>query len=90
VHPRRRYRLPLGSQDGVRRQADGAEALGDLVGGAGVEILAPQLDLDLNVVLEPGRGDRLLCFGRLESMRDLVPPRVQRKRSPEVKKLETT
>ncbi|MGD8818266.1 MAG: RimK family alpha-L-glutamate ligase, partial [Acidobacteriota bacterium] len=32
-------------------------------------------------------GDRLLCFGRLESMRDLVPPRVQRERRPRIKKL---
>jgi len=35
-------------------------------------------------------GDRLLCFGKLESMRDLVPPRVRRKRSPKVERLETS
>ncbi|REK17544.1 MAG: 30S ribosomal protein S6--L-glutamate ligase [Planctomycetota bacterium] len=31
--------------------------------------------------------DRLLCFGRLELMRDLVPKRVKRARRPKVKKL---
>ncbi len=35
--------------------------------------------------LEP--GDRLLCFGRLEAMRDLIPARVRRKRRPKVRKL---
>jgi ribosomal protein S6--L-glutamate ligase len=32
-------------------------------------------------------GDRLLCFGKLDSMRDLVPAKVRRKRHPEVKDL---
>lgn len=32
-------------------------------------------------------GDRLLCFGKLESMRDLVPDRAKRARRPKVKKL---
>jgi ribosomal protein S6--L-glutamate ligase len=32
-------------------------------------------------------GDRLLCFGRLDSMRHLVPDKVRRKRKPEVKEL---
>ena len=32
--------------------------------------------------LEP--GDRLLCFGKLESMRDLVSAKVRRKRRPKV------
>lgn len=36
-------------------------------------------------VLEP--GDRLLCFGKLESMRQLVPKKTQRKRRPEVHEL---
>jgi len=36
-------------------------------------------------VLEP--GDRLLCYGRLEEMRDLIPERRKRKRRPKVKKL---
>lgn len=32
-------------------------------------------------------GDRLLCFGKLESMRDLVPAKTRRKRRPKVKDL---
>ncbi len=32
-------------------------------------------------------GDRLLCFGKLESMRDLVPAKTRRKRRPKVKEL---
>ncbi|QEG39144.1 30S ribosomal protein S6--L-glutamate ligase [Roseimaritima ulvae] len=32
-------------------------------------------------------GDRLLCFGRLESMRDLIPARARRARRPKVKVL---
>ncbi len=36
-------------------------------------------------VLEP--GDRLLCFGRLDSMRDLVPERAKKARRPKIVKL---
>ena len=36
-------------------------------------------------LLEP--GDRLLCFGKLESMRGLVPKKTRTKRRPKVKKL---
>lgn len=32
-------------------------------------------------------GDRLLCFGRLEAMRELIPARTRRSRRPKVKKL---
>ncbi|MCA8982957.1 MAG: RimK family alpha-L-glutamate ligase [Planctomycetaceae bacterium] len=32
--------------------------------------------------LEP--GDRLLCFGKLEAMRDLVPPKIRKARRPKV------
>lgn len=38
-------------------------------------------------VLEP--GDKLLCFGKLEIMRDMVPARVRRKRRPVVQDLDT-
>ncbi|WP_407330002.1 cation:proton antiporter regulatory subunit [Congregibacter brevis] len=37
-------------------------------------------------VLEP--GDKLLCFGKLESMRGMIPARTQRKRRPKVKDLD--
>ena len=32
-------------------------------------------------------GDRLLCFGKLELMRDLIPPKTQRRRKPKVQDL---
>ncbi|MEJ2478546.1 MAG: RimK family alpha-L-glutamate ligase [Desulfobacterales bacterium] len=32
-------------------------------------------------------GDRLLCFGKLDRMRDLTPAKIRRKRSPKVKDL---
>jgi ribosomal protein S6--L-glutamate ligase len=38
-------------------------------------------------VLEP--DDKLLCFGRLESMRSMVPARTRRRRSPSVQDLDT-
>ncbi len=38
-------------------------------------------------VLEP--GDKLLCFGKLEAMRGMVPARTQRKRRPVVQELDT-
>lgn len=37
--------------------------------------------------LEP--GDKLLCFGKLESMRGMIPARTQRKRRPVVQELDT-
>uniref|UniRef100_UPI00389965CE cation:proton antiporter regulatory subunit n=1 Tax=Marinobacterium weihaiense TaxID=2851016 RepID=UPI00389965CE len=39
-------------------------------------------------ILEP--GDKLLCFGKLESMRGMVPARAQRKRQPKVMDLPDT
>jgi len=36
-------------------------------------------------VLQP--GDRLLCFGKLELMRDLIPPKTRKKRSKKVRHL---
>lgn len=38
-------------------------------------------------VLEP--GDKLLCFGKLESMRGMIPARTRRKRRPEIQELDT-
>ncbi|MGD8418108.1 MAG: TrkA C-terminal domain-containing protein [Pseudomonadales bacterium] len=32
-------------------------------------------------------GDKLLCFGKLEAMRGMVPARSQRRRSPKVREL---
>ena len=38
-------------------------------------------------VLEP--GDRLLCFGKLELMRDLIPAKARKRRQPKVQQLES-
>jgi ribosomal protein S6--L-glutamate ligase len=38
-------------------------------------------------VLEP--GDKLLCFGKLESMRSMIPAKARRKRRPVVQELDT-
>ena len=32
-------------------------------------------------------GDRLLCFGKLELMRDLIPPKIRKRRRPKVEEL---
>ena len=37
--------------------------------------------------LEP--GDKLLCFGKLEAMKGMIPARTRRKRRPEVKDLDS-
>lgn len=38
-------------------------------------------------VLEP--GDKLLCFGKLEAMRSMIPAKTRRKRRPQVQELDT-
>jgi ribosomal protein S6--L-glutamate ligase len=38
-------------------------------------------------VLEP--GDKLLCFGKLESMRGMIPVKTKRKRRPVIQDLDT-
>ncbi|TWT34049.1 Ribosomal protein S6 modification protein [Posidoniimonas corsicana] len=42
----------------------------------------------LKRTLEP--GDRMLCFGKLEQMRSMIPDRVRKKRRPKVKELPET
>ena len=37
--------------------------------------------------LYPLAGDRLLCFGRLDLMRDLIPPKTRRRRRPKIRDL---
>ena len=75
---------------------DGSEFIGQTISDSGLR------ERDLNVltlyrgstvipnpkatrVLES--GDRLLCFGKLELMRDLVPPKTRRRRKPKVQDL---
>ena len=75
---------------------DGSHYVGKTIRESGLR------DLDINVltlhrgsmVLPNPRGirvlqggDRLLCFGKLEFMRDLIPDRVRRTRKPRLKKL---
>jgi ribosomal protein S6--L-glutamate ligase len=74
----------------------GSEYIGRTIASSGLR------ELDINVltlyrgttvipnpnssrILEP--GDRLLCFGKLESMRGMIPERARKKRRPKVRKL---
>lgn len=34
-------------------------------------------------------GDKLLCFGKMEAMRDMIPARTRRRRAPDIQELET-
>ncbi|MEE2935907.1 MAG: RimK family alpha-L-glutamate ligase [Planctomycetota bacterium] len=75
---------------------DGSEYVGKAIAESGLR------DRDLNVLTlyrgttvipnpkstrELVAGDRLLCFGKLELMRDLIPAKTRRKRRPTVKDL---
>ena len=75
---------------------EGSEYVGTAIAESGLR------DRDLNVLTlyrgtkvipnpKPTReleaGDRLLCFGKLELMRDLIPAKTRRKRRPKVKDL---
>lgn len=77
----------------------GSEFVGKTIDGSGL----PELDINvltlyrgttvipnprLKRTLEP--GDRLLCFGKLESMRSMIPERARKSRQPRVKHLPDT
>lgn len=77
---------------------DGSELVGIMIGQSSL------MDRDVNVLTlqrgtsvipnpkhsrELAAGDRLLCFGRLEAMRDLIPARARKARRPKVKRLKT-
>ena len=75
---------------------DGSEYVGKTISASGLrerDINALTLYRGTTVIpnprsdrqLEP--GDRLLCFGKLELMRDLIPSKTRRKRKPKVKDL---
>ncbi|MGL4511939.1 MAG: RimK family alpha-L-glutamate ligase [Lacipirellulaceae bacterium] len=75
---------------------EGSEYVGQSIDQSGLpekDINVLTLYRDTNVIpnprlkrtLEP--GDRLLCFGKLDAMRDLIPERVRRKRRPKVREL---
>ena len=76
----------------LRRQVTDAVAKGALAPGTRmptVRALAAELDLAVNTVAKAYRAleseDRLLCFGKLEEMRSMIPER--RRRRARVRKL---
>lgn len=75
---------------------EGSEYVGKTIGEAGLrekDINALTLYRGSTVVPNPSSermlqsGDRLLCFGKMEVMRELVPPKTRRRRKPKVQDL---
>ena len=75
---------------------DGSEYIGKTISESGLrekDINALTLYRGTTVIPNPKAtrpleaGDRLLCFGKLELMRDLIPAKTRRKRRPAVKEL---
>ncbi len=75
---------------------EGSELVGQTIGDSQLrdrDINVLTLHRETTVIPNPksGRelvgGDRLLCFGRLDSMRDLVPSRTKKRRHPKISKL---
>lgn len=78
---------------------EGSELVGRTIEQAGLrerDINVLTLQRNTTVIPNPkssrelNAGDRLLCFGRLEAMRELVPVRIRKARRPKIKKLEST
>ncbi len=87
-----RQRLTVSSAYGVAELLvrDGSDLVGKAIGGSGLrdkDISVLTLTRDTKVIPNPlptrelEAGDKLLCFGRLETMRDLVPARRRRRDS---------
>ena len=75
---------------------EGSEYVGKAIGESGLrdrDLNALTLYRGTSVIPNPKStrvleaGDRLLCFGKLELMRDLIPAKTRRKRRPKVKDL---
>ena len=75
---------------------EGSEYIGKTIQESGLrdkDISVLTLYRDTTVIPNPRSqrqiesGDRLLCFGKLELMRDLIPGKVRRKRRPKVRDL---
>lgn len=98
IDVRQRLTVSRGYGVGEIYVPEGSGFVGQSISGSGLD------DKDLNVltlyrgakvipnprrdrVLEP--GDKLLCFGKLEAMRGMIPARTRRKRRPVVKELDT-
>ena len=78
---------------------DGSEYIGRTIENSGLrerDINVLTLNRGTTVIPNPRSsrdlqaGDRLLCFGRLDAMRDLIPARARKARRPKVKKLKST
>jgi ribosomal protein S6--L-glutamate ligase len=93
-----RQRLTVSSGYGVAELLvrDGAEIMGRTIASSGLrerDITVLTLTRETRVVPNPKgnrlleAGDRLLCFGKLEEMRDLVPARRRRRSRPKIKQL---
>jgi ribosomal protein S6--L-glutamate ligase len=93
-----RQRLTVSTGYGVAELLvrEGAELLGRTIGASGLrerDISVLTLTRGTTVIPNPRAsrvleaGDRLLCFGRQETMRDLVPERRRRKARPKVQPL---
>ncbi|HUG20237.1 MAG TPA: RimK family alpha-L-glutamate ligase [Planctomycetaceae bacterium] len=75
---------------------EGSEYVGQTIGDSGLrekDINVLTLYRNTTVIPNPRAsrvleaGDRLLCFGKMELMRDLVPARIRRERRPTVREL---
>ena len=75
---------------------DGSEYVGKSINESGLrdkDIIVLTLYRDTTVIPNPRpqrqleAGDRLLCFGKLELMRDLIPAKARRRRRPIVQDL---
>jgi len=94
-----RQRLTVSASYGVAEISipEGSEMVGKTIDGSGLrdkDIVVLTLNRGKSVVSIPKgsreleANDRLLCYGKLDSMRGLVPEKRQRKRKPKVRKLD--
>lgn len=75
---------------------DGSEIIGKTIQDSGLremDVVVLTLNRGVTVISNPKgsrilkKGDRLLCYGKMESMRDLTPAKKRRRRRAKVKKL---
>lgn len=93
-----RQRLTVSQGYGVAELSipEGSEYVGKTISSSGLrerDINVLTLNRGTTVIPNPNKdrqiaaGDRLLCFGKLEAMRELIPPRTRKQRRPNVRKL---
>lgn len=94
-----RQRLTVSRGNGVAEVSipEGSEYVGKTVQESGLEdreVSVLTLTRGKSVISNPSRsrtleaGDRLLCYGKLENMRGLVPSKQRRSRKPKIRKLD--